>query len=220
MIARLDGELVEVPVLFFLLAREHVGVVERPARRVRARDRLAVGITDGDAAPVGHVEPRVGAPRDFPPLGLVAHVAVVVVRRRLPPPWTGRVGDFRPRRIAQRRLPNFSYEYVEGGAEDEVTLRRNRDVFERIAWLPRALVGAGPADLGTEIFGQPVHLPLVIAPTGFNGMLWPQGDIALANAAVSAGIPFTLSTAANCSGLLTFFTPIEKALSGCFSTQG
>jgi (S)-mandelate dehydrogenase len=93
------------------------------------------------------------------------------------------------RRVAQRRLPNFSYEYVHGGA----------DVFERIAWLPRALVGAGAPSLETVIFGRPVHMPLVIAPTGFNGLLWPQGDIALAKAAVGAGIPFTLSTASNCS---------------------
>ena len=49
------------------------------------------------------------------------------------------------RRMARRRLPNFSFEYVEGGAEDEATLRRNRDVFEKIAWLPRALVGILPA---------------------------------------------------------------------------
>ena len=103
------------------------------------------------------------------------------------------------RRMARRRLPNFSFEYVEGGAEDEATLRRNRDVFERIAWLPRALVGAGPPDLGTEVFGRPVNMPIVLAPTGFNGLLWPQGDIALARAAAAAGIPFTLSTASNCA---------------------
>jgi (S)-mandelate dehydrogenase len=103
------------------------------------------------------------------------------------------------RRMARRRLPNFSFEYVEGGAEDEATLRRNRDVFERIAWLPRALVGAGPADLGTEVFGRPVNMPIIVAPTGFNGLLWPQGDIALARAAAAAGIPFTLSTASNCA---------------------
>lgn len=115
-------------------------------------------------------------------------------------------GDFRRaisiedlRRVARRRLPNFNYEYIEGGAEDEVTLRRNRDVFQRIAWQPRALVGAGPADLGTRIFGQPANMPLVVAPTGFNGLVWKQGDIALARAAAAAGIPFTLSTAANCS---------------------
>jgi (S)-mandelate dehydrogenase len=101
------------------------------------------------------------------------------------------------RRIARRRLPTFSFEYVEGGAEDEVALRRNRDVFERITWLPRTLAGVGAPDLSTEIFGRTCHLPLIIAPTGFNGLLWPQGDLALARAAASAGIPFTLSTVSN-----------------------
>lgn len=99
--------------------------------------------------------------------------------------------------MARRRLPDFSYEYVEGGAEDEVSLKRNRDVFDRIAWLPRTLAGVGSPDLSTRIFGQVCHLPLVIAPTGFNGLLWPKGDLALAKAAVAAGIPFTLSTVSN-----------------------
>ena len=67
--------------------------------------------------------------------------------------------------IARRRVPNFTFEYLEGGAEDEVALRRNRDVFERIAWLPRTLAGVGTPDLATEILGEPCHLPLVIAPT-------------------------------------------------------
>jgi (S)-mandelate dehydrogenase len=101
--------------------------------------------------------------------------------------------------IARRRLPNFTYEYLEGGAEDEVALRRNRDVFERIAWLPRTLAGVGTPDLSTEVLGEACHLPLIIAPTGFNGMLWPQGDLALARAASDAGIPFTLSTVSNYS---------------------
>jgi (S)-mandelate dehydrogenase len=103
------------------------------------------------------------------------------------------------RLVAQRRLPNFTFEYVEGGAEDEVALRRNRDVFERIAWLPRTLAGVGTPDLSTEVFGETCHLPLIVAPTGFNGMLWPQGDLALARAASDAGIPFTLSTVSNYS---------------------
>ena len=101
------------------------------------------------------------------------------------------------RRVAMRRVPRFAFEYLEGGAEDEVTLRRNRDVFERITWLPRTLVGTGMPDMSAELFGESLHLPLVIAPTGFNGMLWPQGDLALARAAAAAGIPFTLSTVSN-----------------------
>jgi len=99
--------------------------------------------------------------------------------------------------IARRRLPNFSFEYLEGGAEDETALRRNRDVFERIAWLPRTLASVGTPDLSAEILGEACQLPLVIAPTGFNGMLWPQGDLELARAAADAGIPFTLSTVSN-----------------------
>jgi len=101
------------------------------------------------------------------------------------------------RRVAMRRVPRFAFEYLEGGAEDEASLRRNRDVFERIAWLPRTLAGAGVPVLSTEVLGETLHLPLVIAPTGFNGMLWPQGDLALARAAATAGIPFTLSTVSN-----------------------
>jgi len=101
------------------------------------------------------------------------------------------------RRVAMRRVPGFVFEYVEGGSEDEVSLRRNRDVFERITWLPRTLVGLTMPELSTNVLGESLHLPLVIAPTGFNGMLWPQGDLALANAAASAGVPFTLSTVSN-----------------------
>jgi (S)-mandelate dehydrogenase len=103
------------------------------------------------------------------------------------------------RRMAHRRLPRSSCEYLEGGAEDEVSLRRNRDVFERIAWLPRTLVGAGVPELAISLFGRRANLPVVIAPTAFNGLLWPQGDVALARAAAGAGIPFTLSTVSNCA---------------------
>lgn len=101
------------------------------------------------------------------------------------------------RRIAQNRLPRFEMEYLEGGAEDEVALRRNRSIFERITWLPRMLVGTGLPDVSRTVLGDALHLPLIIAPTGFNGMIWPQGDLALAKAADAAGIAFTLSTVSN-----------------------
>jgi len=101
------------------------------------------------------------------------------------------------RRVAHNRLPRFEMEYVEGGAEDEVALRRNRSIFERITWLPRMLVGTGLPDVSRTVLGESLHMPLVIAPTGFNGMLWPQGDLALAKAADAAGIAFTLSTVSN-----------------------
>jgi (S)-mandelate dehydrogenase len=101
------------------------------------------------------------------------------------------------RGIGRRAVPNFTFEYVEGGAEDELALKRNRAVFEKFAWLPRTLAGVGTPDLSTEILGESLALPIVIAPTGFNGMLWPQGDLQLARAAADAGIRFTLSTVSN-----------------------
>lgn len=101
------------------------------------------------------------------------------------------------RRVALRRLPRFQAEYLEGGAEDEVALRRNRSIFERIHWLPRMLVGTGIPDLSRNLLGDALHMPVVIAPTGFNGMLWPEGDLALARAAEAAGVAFTLSTVGN-----------------------
>jgi (S)-mandelate dehydrogenase len=101
------------------------------------------------------------------------------------------------RRVAQNRLPRFEMEYLEGGAEDEVSLRRNRSIFERITWLPRMLAGTGLPDVSRSVLGDALHMPLIIAPTGFNGMIWPQGDLALARAADAAGIAFTLSTVSN-----------------------
>lgn len=98
------------------------------------------------------------------------------------------------RAIARRRVPHFAFEYVEGGAEDEATLRNNREAFRRWRLLPRTLVDTTTRTLRSAVFGQPVGAPLVIAPTGLNGMLHPDGDVALARAAAQLKIPFTLST--------------------------
>ena len=98
------------------------------------------------------------------------------------------------RRVAARHVPRFTMEYIEGGAEQEVTLRRNREAFEDVRLVPRALVDVGVRDLSVDLFGTRHALPIVIAPTGGNGMMRHRGDYALAAAAASAGIPFTLST--------------------------
>ncbi len=103
------------------------------------------------------------------------------------------------RAMAERRLPRMVFEYLEGGAEDERTLRSNREAFERWEFVPRTLVAVPGRSLGTTLFGAPAAAPLIIAPTGFNGMLTRDADVALASAARSAGIPFTLSTASSCS---------------------
>ncbi|WP_249976453.1 alpha-hydroxy acid oxidase [Vreelandella olivaria] len=95
--------------------------------------------------------------------------------------------------IAKRRLPNFVFEYVYGGSDDEHTLRHNRSVFDRYQFEPRTLTRVGPRNLSTTLFGQQSGLPLVIGPTGFNGMLSQDGDKKLAKAARQYGIPFVLS---------------------------
>jgi len=98
------------------------------------------------------------------------------------------------REIARRRVPGFAFEYVEGGAEDEATLRHNRQAFAALHFVPQTLVATAGRSLEISLFGQPSTAPLAIAPTGLNGMLHPEGDIALARAAAAFGIPYTLST--------------------------
>lgn len=102
------------------------------------------------------------------------------------------------RRLARRRLPRVVFDYLDGGAEDEVTLRSNRRAFEAIRLRPR-LLGGGIVDLSTELFGQKYSAPFLIGPTGLNGIYWPQGDLHLADAAAEAGIGFALSTGSNAS---------------------
>jgi (S)-mandelate dehydrogenase len=98
------------------------------------------------------------------------------------------------RAVARRRVPHFVFEYVEGGAEDEASLRCNRTSFEALRLIPQTLVDTSNRHLRTEILGRPAAAPLVIGPTGLNGMLHADGDIGLARAAAHLGIPFTLST--------------------------
>src|SRR5687767_6468359 len=102
------------------------------------------------------------------------------------------IGDLRE--MARRRLPGFVCEYLEGGAEGELTLDRNRQGFDEVAFQHRACVDVSTRSLSSSIFGQETGLPCAIAPTGFNGLLWKHADIALARAARSHNIPFTVST--------------------------
>jgi len=99
--------------------------------------------------------------------------------------------------IAQRRVPNFAFEYLEGGAEQEHTLRWNRAALDAIRFVPSTLVDTSARQQRTALFGREVSSPLIVAPTGLNGMLRRNGDTALARAAAAAGIPFTLSTVSN-----------------------
>ncbi|HJV28850.1 MAG TPA: alpha-hydroxy acid oxidase [Aromatoleum sp.] len=97
------------------------------------------------------------------------------------------------RAMAAARVPNFCFEYLEGGADDELTLRRNRSSYDAVTLLPRTLVDVSVRDLGCELFGSRIEMPMVIAPTGFNGLLSHEGDLMLAEAAREAGIPMCQS---------------------------
>jgi (S)-mandelate dehydrogenase len=98
------------------------------------------------------------------------------------------------RDIARRRIPGFAFEYVESGAEDEATIRGNRAALERLQLVPQTLVNTAARHQRTRILGRDAAAPLVIAPTGLNGLLHADGDVTLARAAARTGIPYTLST--------------------------
>jgi L-lactate dehydrogenase (cytochrome)/(S)-mandelate dehydrogenase len=103
------------------------------------------------------------------------------------------------RRLAMKRLPRGVFDFFDGGAEDETTLRANREGFERIRLRPRLLVDVQQPDLSTNIVDGPAAAPIVIAPTGAIGAGWPQADLAIARVAARVGIPYTLSTTATSS---------------------
>src|ERR1700756_588235 len=107
------------------------------------------------------------------------------------------VAEFRA--LARKRLPRIVFDYLEGGAEDEIGLRHNRRVFDEVKLQPRRLVDVSQRKTRVSLFGKSLAAPLVIAPTGLNGILWPDGALALARAAGKFGIPFTLSTASTAS---------------------
>lgn len=101
------------------------------------------------------------------------------------------------RQAAQRRLAAGVYAFLERGVEDDVSVMANKAAMRDITLQPRILRGVANIDMSTDILGQRVNAPMAIAPTGGNAMLWYRGDEALARAAASAGIPFTISTASS-----------------------
>ena len=100
------------------------------------------------------------------------------------------------RQVARRRLPRAIFDFFDGGAEDEVTLRENRAAFERLRLYPRVLVNVAKVDLGADLLGARAALPLAIAPTGGISAGRAGAELALARAAKGFGVPFTLATPA------------------------
>src|SRR5256885_14273802 len=98
------------------------------------------------------------------------------------------------RRLAQRRLPRAVFDYIDGGAEDEVTLRGNERAFEQITLRPRSAVATPSCDLRTTVLGQPLDLPFLLAPIGSSRLFYPRGEVVAAAQAGAAGTAYILST--------------------------
>lgn len=103
------------------------------------------------------------------------------------------------RALAGRALPLPIREYLEGGADDEWTLARNRAVFEEWVLAQRTLVDVSAIDAGTDMLGFQSAMPLMLSPTGMSQLFHAAGELAVANAAVKAGVPYGLSTMATTS---------------------
>ncbi|MGO1511393.1 MAG: alpha-hydroxy acid oxidase [Actinomycetales bacterium] len=98
------------------------------------------------------------------------------------------------RKVAKRRTPAAAFDYTDGAAEGELSLRRARQAFSDVEFHPSILRDVSHVDTSTTIFGGPTALPFGIAPTGFTRLMQTEGEIAGASAAGAAGIPFALST--------------------------
>ncbi len=106
-------------------------------------------------------------------------------------------GDFRER--ARSRLPRFLFDYLDGGAGDEHTLRANQTAWSEVTLRQRVLVDVGQVDTRTTLGGQACAMPVVLAPVGLAGMMARRGEVQALRAATGAGIPFTLSTVGICA---------------------
>jgi len=102
------------------------------------------------------------------------------------------IDDFRP--LARKRLPQAVFDYLDGGAEGEVTLRENCRAFEDVTFRPRHAVALPQCDLRTCVLGLDLALPFLLAPVGYSRLMHPAGEVAAAHAAGNAGTGYILST--------------------------
>src|SRR5712691_672861 len=119
-----------------------------------------------------------------------------LMSRSVEPPRVLNIEDLR--RAAKRRLPRAVFDYIDGGAEDEWTLRANSLAFEAVTFRPRCAVAVPSCDLRTVVLGTSLPMPLILAPVGSCRLMYPRGEEAAARAAGSAGIICTLSTLSGC----------------------
>lgn len=102
------------------------------------------------------------------------------------------------RRLAEKRLPRFLFDYIDGGANDELTLAANVADFQRVLIRQRVLVDVSAIDTATTLAGEATAMPLALAPVGMAGMFARRGETQAVRAANAAGVPFTLSTLGIC----------------------
>lgn len=112
--------------------------------------------------------------------------------RRVSSPHVVNIEDLR--RVAQRRVPRAVFEYVDGGAEGEVTMGENRRAFEEVTFRPRNAVAIRGCELRTKVLANELSMPVLLAPCGFSRIMHPQGEVAAARAAGKAGTGYVLST--------------------------
>ena len=103
------------------------------------------------------------------------------------------------RELARRALPRPVFDFADGGAEDEHTLRRNEDAFAAFDFVPEPLRGAAIRNLSTVLFGKTLSMPVLIGPTGLAGLFWPDGERSAARAANAAGTVYCLSHGSVCT---------------------
>lgn len=113
-------------------------------------------------------------------------------RRALASPGVINIEDLR--RLAKQRLPRVVFDYVDGGAESEVTLRENTRAFEEVTFRPRQALPVPDCDLRTTVLGTELSMPVLLAPVGYCRVMHPGGDVAAARAAGAAGTAYILST--------------------------
>ena len=112
-----------------------------------------------------------------------------------PAPYS--VAQFRSQ--ARRALPKMVFDFVDGGAEDEKTVRGNEDAFGNWWLRPQPLTDVSRRSQTVELLGTMLPTPLVLAPAGLAGLVWPRGEAVAAAAATGMGLPFAVSTASSCS---------------------
>ena len=98
------------------------------------------------------------------------------------------------RNVARRHVPRAVFDYVDGAAETETSLRRSREAFGRVEFIPQVLQDVSTVDMSTTILGRPSAMPMVFAPTGFTRLMHQEGEPSVARVAGRMGIPYALST--------------------------